>query len=124
MGKRMNITDIPRTIEALDAFNVEYEKSRMIYSPANNAVARPTLDLFASLAPSCLYGFMVSVLTSLFDERLANALGYEMQPIWFVGTINTLLHIHAFVVYNLFLPRPRFLIFSARRTAPSCVVTN
>lgn len=81
VGERMGIQDIPATAEEMTAFNVAYERERFRYTAANAAVARATLELFASwYLPRPLWPLGITAATALLDEPLLDALGLQHPP--------------------------------------------
>jgi len=76
VGVRMGIQDIPATAEELTAFNVAYEREHFRFTEANAAVARATLELFASwYLPRPLWPVGIRAVCALLDEPLLDALG-------------------------------------------------
>lgn len=76
VGVRMGIQDIPQTVEELTAFNVAFEREHFRHTDANAAVARATLELFASwYLPRPLWPAGIRAVCALLDEPLLDALG-------------------------------------------------
>jgi hypothetical protein len=76
VGERMGIAGIPDSADELTAFNVAYEAEHFRYTAANAAVARATLELFASwYLPRPLWPLGIRAACALLDEPLLDALG-------------------------------------------------
>jgi ER-bound oxygenase mpaB/B'/Rubber oxygenase, catalytic domain len=76
VGKRMGIRDIPETYEALEAFNIEFERVQFGYTDAGARVAAATRDMFLDWFPGLPKRVGRPVVHALFDEPLLDALGF------------------------------------------------
>jgi len=77
VGHLMNIPDIPDTYEAMEAFNVAFERTHFRFTEASARVARATRELFArQRLPGPLARFGFPALHALLDEPLLDAFGF------------------------------------------------
>jgi hypothetical protein len=90
----MNITGIPDSLDALDAFNRDYEQAHFAYHPNNRILADATEELFlswflpvnASWTPG-LQTFGRDAVHCLMDGPMLAAFGYDPPPAWLKRTI-------------------------------------
>lgn len=83
MGKRMNIKDLPETLEELEQFNLAFEREHFRYTPSNEAIATPTRDLLLSMyLPRWLWPVGKPFVYALIDEPLLQAVGFPNPPKW------------------------------------------
>jgi hypothetical protein len=76
----MAITDIPETLDELDAFNVRFERERFAYTPAGASVAAATRDMFLDWFPWLPKSVGRPLIHALLDEPLLDALGFPRPP--------------------------------------------
>lgn len=77
VGRRMNIQDIPSTLEALERFNVEYERTHFRYSESNRRIGEATRELFLSwYLPRPLRGLGRPFVHAMMDDPLREAFGF------------------------------------------------
>ena len=77
VGRRMNIKDIPESINAFERYNIEYEREHFVYSDANRRVAITTRDLFLGwFLPRRLYGLGKPFIYAMLDDPLLEAFGF------------------------------------------------
>lgn len=84
VGGRMNITDIPESLEALEAFNRAYEAEHFRYAPSNQRVAASVREMFIGwLLPRPLHALGRPFVHALMDDRLLAACGFPpVSPAW------------------------------------------
>jgi hypothetical protein len=84
VGRRMNIADIPETLEALEAFNRAYEAEHFRYAPSNQRVAESVREMFIGwLLPRPLHALGRPFVHALMDDRLLAACGFpSVSPAW------------------------------------------
>ncbi len=94
VGKYMNITGIPDSLDALDAFNRDYEQAHFAYHPNNRILADATEELFLSwflpvnASWTCgLQTFGRDAVHCLMDGPMLAAFGYDPPPAWLKRTI-------------------------------------
>jgi len=77
IGKRMGIKDIPDSFEALQAYNLEYEKQHFAYSEGGRKVADATLNLLLGwYLPKFMHAWFRPFFLAVMDEHLLNAFQY------------------------------------------------
>jgi hypothetical protein len=76
VGKRMAIRDIPDSLEALDAFNVEFERTQFGYTDPGARLAAATRDMFLDWFPGLPKRVGRPLVYALLDEPLLEALGF------------------------------------------------
>ncbi len=72
----MGIREIPETYEELDAFNVEFERTRFAYTEAGGRLAAATRDMFLDWFPGVPKRIGRPLVYALLDEPLLDALGF------------------------------------------------
>lgn len=75
VGERMNIQDIPQTLEAYEAFQQEYERENFQYHKTNHQLAEMTIGLYESWYPAFLRPLIREVAVSLMDDPMREAFG-------------------------------------------------
>jgi hypothetical protein len=75
-GRRMNIKDIPESFEALERFNVEYERDRFGYTEEGRRVAEAQRDVFLSWFPWLPRAIGARAIYALLDDPLLDALRF------------------------------------------------
>jgi ER-bound oxygenase mpaB/B'/Rubber oxygenase, catalytic domain len=75
VGALMSLDDIPPTLDALDRFNVEFERDRFAYTEAGHRVARSMVDIFVGKIPGLPKRLGRRGVFALLDEPLLDALG-------------------------------------------------
>lgn len=79
VGKRMQMKDIPETIEAFEAFKNQYEEKMFANTEATQQVANATRDLLLSFyLPKALWKSAEPFVCALMDDRLLAAMDYPV----------------------------------------------
>jgi hypothetical protein len=73
VGRRMNIKDIPRSLEAFEQFNVSYEREHFQYGETNRHIADRTLEVFLSWYPRLVSPIVAAVIYAMLDEPVRAA---------------------------------------------------
>jgi hypothetical protein len=76
VGQRMNIQDIPETLEAIEHFAHAHEQRYFAYDPACHQIAEATIAVFVSWFPWFLRPFARVGVMAMMDDRLLTAFGY------------------------------------------------
>jgi hypothetical protein len=76
VGKRMNIENLPNTIEEFEAFHRAYERDHFVYADTNRQIAEYTIAVFCSWYPSFLSPLVRQIIYTFMDEPLRQAFGY------------------------------------------------
>ena len=84
VARRMNIQDIPESLEAMEAFNQAYEAAHFHFAPSNHRVAESVREMFIGwLLPWPLRFLGRPVVHALMDDRLLAACGFPpVSPTW------------------------------------------
>jgi mpaB/rubber oxygenase-like protein len=113
LGRRMDIRDIPDSIDALDRWSRAYEQTHLRYSEGSRRVADQTLGLFLSRYPAPLRPLVRPAVLALLDERLLDAFGYRHPPRWLRVLLDRGLRLRA-----------RVLAHAPRRTRPHLITAE
>ena len=88
VGKRMNIKEIPESLDDLEAFNLKYERDHFAYSEENQALAEVTRDLLLSwVLPKQLWPLGRQFVYALMDKPMRDAFGFPEAPWWAKGSV-------------------------------------
>lgn len=120
VGKRMNIKDIPDSYEALERYNIEYEKNNFRYAESNLRIGRATVDLLLGwFLPRPLYGLGEPFVFAMMDDRLLDAFHFPKQAAWLRNFVSFNLKTRGRII-KLMRPRhkPRLLTETRNRTYP------
>jgi hypothetical protein len=105
LGGRMNIKDIPATLEELDRWSREYERTQLRFSEGSRRVADDTLGLFLSRYPAMIRPLARPAVLALLEEPLLDAFGYRRPPRWLRVALDLALRLRALVL--AWFPRRR-----------------
>ncbi|KAF9476142.1 hypothetical protein BDN70DRAFT_882785 [Pholiota conissans] len=107
VGRKMNIQDIPGSLEEMTAFIKEYEEAHMVPAETNREVAGYTLDELLSPVPNALglKAFATSIVVSVLSDRTREAMMYRKRPWIYRSILNGTLLTAAFIQRFLLLPR-------------------
>lgn len=87
VGCRMNIRHIPVNYDAIEQFNIEYEKSHIRYTQANHRVAVITRDLFVGWFPILMAPIVRMAIYALLDDPTRKAFGFPRPSWWMRGLV-------------------------------------
>jgi len=82
VGQRMGIAGIPESCDALERFNVAYERDAFRFTEANQRVAIATREMFAHWFPAPLRPLVRRSIHALLDPPLLVAFGLEPASPW------------------------------------------
>lgn len=118
VGRRMAIRDIPKTMDDLERFNVEYERTRFRYSETNRRVGEATRDMFlAWFLPRLLRPLGRPFIYAVLDDRLLDAFGWRRPPGWLRAAVSTALRLRGRLAHLLGArSRPRLRTRMRHRT--------
>jgi ER-bound oxygenase mpaB/B'/Rubber oxygenase, catalytic domain len=74
IGRRMAIRDIPETLDELERYNVEYERTRFARTDAGNRLARAQRDVFLNWFPWLPKRLGARAISALLEEHVVEAL--------------------------------------------------
>ena len=76
LGKRMNLKNVPQTLEDFEEYNLRYERENFRFAPSNRIIADKTIDLLLGFyLPKGLFWLGRPFVYALLDEPLREALG-------------------------------------------------
>ncbi|CAE6434645.1 unnamed protein product [Rhizoctonia solani] len=105
IGRRMNIQNIPETLEDLVEWCEEYERANMVPSQTSKTVADLTTALLLYHVPSFALAFGKQAVAALCPERLNKAIMVPQPPSWVISSINVVLGLRKLFIRHLCLPR-------------------
>ncbi|KAJ7059220.1 hypothetical protein C8F01DRAFT_1146409 [Mycena amicta] len=107
IGRKMNITNIPHTAEAFQAWIEEYEAQHILPAESNRDVARHTTNELLFPVPHVLgfRAFAEGFTRAMLDKPTRIAMMQPPAPAYAPAVIQSLLNIVAFVQKHLLLPR-------------------
>ena len=119
VGRRMGIRDIPDTYEALETYNVAYERDRFRYAETNRRVGEATRDLFLSWFPALLRPLIKPSVYAMMDDPLLDAFGFPHPLAWLRGVLAGVLKLRGRML-RYFPPRrkPRYYTALRHRSYP------
>jgi hypothetical protein len=104
VGEHMELTDIPATDAAFEAYHDRYETSIFAYTEANQKIAESTRNLFASWFPVWLRPVVRPCADSLLAPYICQHLGIKPQPLWLSGLVQNNLRLRSRLAHQ-FPPR-------------------
>jgi ER-bound oxygenase mpaB/B'/Rubber oxygenase, catalytic domain len=119
VGKRMQLTAIPDTLEDLRAFANDYEMAHFKYTDSNRAVADSTVRIVENWFPKFLRPLVQPTFAALINDKLRTAFGYQKPSAVFCGLIKVNLTIRKFFLrYITFDSYPKTVDNTRYRTYP------
>lgn len=117
VARRMNVRDVPPTVDALERWSVDYERTNFRFTESNRRVADQTLGLFVSWYPLPLRPLVRAGILSLLESPLRQAFGYPDPPPLLGGAIDLALRARGALLR--FMPRRRTPRLVSRTSTPS-----
>ncbi len=75
LGRRMNLKDVPQTLQEFEEYNIRYEREHFRFAPSNREIADKTIDLMLGFyVPKWLFGLGRPFVFALLDDPLREAL--------------------------------------------------
>ncbi|KAJ7117921.1 hypothetical protein C8R43DRAFT_1036904 [Mycena crocata] len=107
VGRKMNIKDIPSTLEDFQAWILAYEEEYMVPAQTNHDVAKHTTGELLFMVPQAfgLRSFFEGITGSLLEDRVRIAMMQPESPKYAGYLVSGLLAIVAFTERHLLLPR-------------------
>ena len=113
IGRRMNIQNIPDTIQAFEQFNRDYERDHFRYSDTNHQVAESSVQVFLQWYPPVLHPLARQAIYALMDDALLDAVGFPKPPRWWRWLVRKTLRLRAALVKWMPRRRKPFLLTQA-----------
>ena len=118
LGRRMNLKDVPQTLEEFERFNLNYEAKHFQYAASNRLIADKTIDLLLGFyLPKWLFGIGRPFVFALLDEPLRVALGIRKVASWRTGQMKAGLRFHA--IFHQISSEPIEPVLGTRRKRPT-----
>lgn len=119
VGYRMNLTDLPHSLESFRSWARAYQRQHFVQTPSNRRVADATVRIVENWLPRPLRGVVFPVINALIDADLRRAFGYPEPPRWLVvGTRLGLAVRRQVLCWVTFEPSPRTIQNTRYRTYP------
>ncbi|RAK99539.1 uncharacterized protein BO80DRAFT_359089 [Aspergillus ibericus CBS 121593] len=106
-------------LEEIREWSAKYEMEKMRPDPSNRLVADKTMDVIVYGFPAWVRGVAVGLATCVMDDRLREAMMYDVPPVPHQKIFAGIVAIRRFVLRYLALPRPEFLRLEVFSTAPN-----
>lgn len=118
LGRRMNLKNIPQTLEEFERYNLDYESKHFQFASSNKLIADKTIDLLLGFyLPKFLFGIGRPFVYALLDEPLSRALGLPKASKWRKWLIEKMLAIRAF--FHRISSEPQHPVLGTRRKRPT-----
>jgi hypothetical protein len=114
VGRRMNIKDLPETIEAFERFNMDYEQQHFRPNPYSQRVGSASVRVFTRWFPAFLRPMVRECIYALLDDPLLEAFGFPKPAGWLRTLLLRLLRLRALLVRHLMPPRRKPFLFTER----------
>lgn len=96
VGRRMNIQEIPESLDAVEVYNIKYEREHFQRNEASCQVGTATRDLFLGwYLPRMLWPLGARAVYALMDDPLLDAFGFPKPTKMFRSIIGGLLRTRA-----------------------------
>ncbi|KAI7868278.1 hypothetical protein BDF14DRAFT_1794893 [Spinellus fusiger] len=113
-GEKMNIKDIPDTLDDIKKKTEFYKNSIVSYSPNNLKCAIYTIAVLASTLPEFLQpigeSILARVMPCVLEDQYTKAFSFEPASLILRGFINGVLHLRGYFIRYFCLPREIFHI--------------
>jgi hypothetical protein len=120
IGRRMNIQNIPDTIQGFEQFNRDYERDHFRYAETNHRVAESSVKVFLNWYPASLRPLARQVIYALMDDALLDAVGFPRPSRWWRWLVRKGFRVRAHIYKWLPRRRKAFLLTqSAIRSYPT-----
>lgn len=114
IGNRMGMVDIPATLEELQAWTVEYEKTHMYYTEDNRKCYDATVALFIKETPKFMRAFAEKLTACFLQDYARTALGVPHPPGWLQSMVDGVLLLRGWLIRHTCLPRWREMDLGVR----------
>lgn len=119
VGIRMNLENIPGSLEDFRQFVSDYEHRHFIHEDTNKQVGNATVNIVKGWMPFFAKPFVLPVMKCLLDEKMLDALGYSRPPNWLRTAVNASMKLRAFGLKKItFKKYPSFVTTEYNRTYP------
>lgn len=99
IGRRMGIKDIPASFEALEQYNIAYERQHFAFSEGGRKVADATLHLFLSwYLPTFMIPWFKPLFYAVMDKPLLDAFQYPQPSAFLVKFVHGMMSVRKGIV--------------------------
>jgi hypothetical protein len=119
VGERMNIKNIPGSLDGLEKFVEEYERKNFVPTETNNAVGNATVNIVKGWMPFFAKPFVLPVMKCLLDENMLKALNYSLPPSFLRAIVYGAMRVRAICLRKIsFKKYPSFVTTEKNRSYP------
>ncbi len=119
VGERMNIKNIPGSLNDFEKFIEEYERKNFVPEETNHAVGNATVNIVKGWMPFFIRPMVLSVMKCLLDKNMLKALGYSQPPSVLKAMVHSAMRVRAFFLRKItFKKYPSFVTTEKNRTYP------
>jgi len=119
VGERMNIKNIPCSLDKFQKFVSEYEDKNFIHVDSNHAVGNATVNIVKGWMPFFAKPFVLPVMKCLLDENMLRALGYSFPTRFLKASVKATMRLRALSLRKItFRKYPSFVTTEYNRTYP------
>lgn len=120
VGIRMNLQDMPATLEDFKQFTEGYENRHFRFVPSNRVIADATVKIVENWFPNFLRPAVEPAFVALISDKLRQAFGYQRPAGWFCSMVNGSLQVRKwFLRYITFKKYPTNVANTHWRTYPT-----
>ena len=117
VGERMNIKNIPASLNGLGQFVDDYKKNNVFFIETNRAVGNATVNIVKGWMPFFARPFVLPVMKCLLPKSMLAALGYTTPPTLLKTLVNGCMRIRALALRIItFKKYPSFVTIERNRT--------
>jgi hypothetical protein len=118
VGELMGIANLPETYEAMEAFNLRFERERFRRTPASERLGTATLAIATSRLPAIpgLRRLALHAVSSILDRPVREAMGFPEPHRAVAALVHALLRLRAQVLRTLWPPRRAPYLVTTRKT--------
>lgn len=118
LGRRMNLKDVPQTLESFEDYNIRYEREMFRFAESNRIIADKTINLMLGFyMPRWLFWLGRPFVYALLDDHLRESLGIRNVSSLRKGLVKKGLAIHAF--FHKISREPQQPVLGTKRKRPS-----
>lgn len=119
VGQSMGLSDVPATVEAMQAFVARYEATHLVFAPANRAVADATVAIFEGWFPWPVRLVVKPAVRALIRPELIRAFGYAPGAPWLGRFLDGAMRLRAACTRHLAIEAyPKTIANTRNRTYP------
>jgi hypothetical protein len=118
LGERMQIRDIPNSLEEFEQFNKDYESRHFVFAQSNKLIGDKTVSLLLGFyLPKFLHGLGRPFVYALMDEPLRAAMGFPKPAGIFGAVVSSFLKLRARILR--YFPERKEPLLGTKRRRPT-----